>query len=850
MKPKALLLFIILFSTTAFAKYTPVTDILYYSVNVSQPVINDSSNAKGDKYEALTLLDSRVTEPEYNNTGNSGWKKITPSADSVYRVDKPEKGHQISLWKFYLTTDRYLPLKVEIKSANPFIVYLDGEKKSDKKTFESKVGNAKKTTITLNAEPKQYTFVVKMLTSANDSCETVLYAEAKTEDRDSLAVVNLSSSPSRNLYFEDFNTGKKVSSTTISRDGRFVLINYTTTFKDGTTSSSTELKDLNNNRTIWNIEKDPRGLIWANHASILYYTIKGASGKELRTVDPLTQEEKVLVKDLPEGAFTWSPKGNYLIYSISESAEEDKGELKRFISPEDRQPGYRSRSSLYKYDISSGLLTRLTYGKENTWLSDISKDEKHILFSIMRNVLTVEPYSETDMYMLNVETMQVDTIWQHEKFATNSLFSPDAKKILIQGGPESFKGIGLNIEAGQKANLFDIQGFIMDLNTRKIEAITKDFNPSISNAVWSKYDNKIYFDAEDMDYERIFIYDPEKKTFERLKISPDVVRGFDLATGLPRAVYYGSTNTYTGKAYVIDLKSKKETTLCDPGAERLSNVNFSKTGDWNFKSSDGTLITGRYYLPPNFDESKKYPLLVYYYGGTSPISRSFESNYPLNFYAAQGYVVYTLQPSGTTGFGQKFSARHVNAWGDYTADEIILGTKLFCKAHNFVDSTKIGCFGASYGGFMTMLLQTKTDIYKAAISHAGISSITSYWGEGYWGYSYSAGASTGSWPWNNPKLYIEHSPLFYADKINTPLLLLHGTADTNVPIGESIQLYTALKVLGKEVEFVRVQDEDHSIRKFSHRLDWYRTQLAWFSKYLKGDDRWWNDLYKKSELEK
>ena len=270
-------MFIILFSTTAFARYTPVKDILYYQVNISQPVISDSSNAKGDKYEDLTLLESRVTEPENNTTGNSGWKIITPSADSVYRVDKPEKGHRISLWKFYLNTDRYLPLKVEIKSANPFIVYLDGEKKADKKTFESKVGNAKKTTVTLDAEPKQYTFIIKMLTSDDDSCETVLFAEVKTEDRDSLASINLSSSPSRNLYFGDFNTGKKINGTTISCDGKYALINYTSTFKDGTTSSSTELKDLINNRTLWNIEKDPRSLTWANHASLLYYTIKGAS---------------------------------------------------------------------------------------------------------------------------------------------------------------------------------------------------------------------------------------------------------------------------------------------------------------------------------------------------------------------------------------------------------------------------------------------------------------------------------------------------------------------------------------------------------------------------------------------
>lgn len=85
---------------------------------------------------------------------------------------------------------------------------------------------------------------------------------------------------------------------------------------------------------------------------------------------------------------------------------------------------------------------------------------------------------------------------------------------------------------------------------------------------------------------------------------------------------------------------------------------------------------------------------------------------------------------------------------------------------------------------MTMYLQTKTDMFAAAASHAGISNVTSYWGEGYWGYSYNSVAAADSYPWNNPDLFTKHGALFNADKINTPLLLLHGTVDTNVPIGE------------------------------------------------------------------
>ena len=201
-----------------------------------------------------------------------------------------------------------------------------------------------------------------------------------------------------------------------------------------------------------------------------------------------------------------------------------------------------------------------------------------------------------------------------------------------------------------------------------------------------------------------------------------------------------------------------------------------------------------------------------------------------------------LNPSGTTAYGQEFAARHVNTWGKESGDDIIQGVKEFCKAHSFVDSKHIGCIGASYGGFMTEYLQTQTDIFAAAISHAGISNITSYWGGGYWGYSYGETAQYGSFPWNNPDLYVKQSPLFNADKIHTPLLLLHGTADTNVPTNESQQLYNALKILGRDVTYVQVEGENHVITDYNKRLAWLNVIYAWFAKYLQGNDAWWKAL--------
>ena len=317
-----------------------------------------------------------------------------------------------------------------------------------------------------------------------------------------------------------------------------------------------------------------------------------------------------------------------------------------------------------------------------------------------------------------------------------------------------------------------------------------------------------------------------------------MVLAFSLADKAPVMAFYGESAANSHRIYTMNLKKQKAELREDLSEKLLKGIRLGRCEDWNFVSSRGDTIYGRYYLPPYFDESKKYPMIVYYYGGCSPTSRNFDTLYPFHAYAAQGYVVYVVQPSGATGFGQQFSARHVNTFGDYVADDIIEGTKKFVNAHPYVNGKKIGCLGASYGGFMTQYLQTKTDIFAAAISHAGISDHTSYWGEGYWGYSYSEVSGANSYPWANPELFVDHSPLYNADKIHTP-----GSVDTNVPVGESIQMYTALKLLGRETALVVVDGQNHHIRDYSRRILWQNTIFAWFAKWLQDDASWWNAMY-------
>ena len=432
------------------------------------------------------------------------------------------------------------------------------------------------------------------------------------------------------------------------------------------------------------------------------------------------------------------------------------------------------------------------------------------------------------------------------EFINSALFSPDGKSILVSASPEAFDGIGKNVEEGQIPSMIDTQLYLMPATSKgalQVRPLTKDFNPNVLNVVWSKVDGNIYFSAEDKDCVHLFQLNPKSGKFALLKSPEEYIKSFSLASSAAEMAFSGQSASNADRLYRMNTKAQKAQVIDDLSARELKDIQLGECKAWNYVNAKGDTICCRYYLPPHFDAAKKYPMVVNYYGGCSPTSRMFQSRYPHHVYAAMGYVVLVVNPSGATGFGQKFSARHVDTAGEGVAEDIIASTQAFCDEHGFVNRKKIGCIGASYGGFMTQYLQTKTDLFAAAISHAGISDHTSYWGEGYWGYSYSQVSMANEYPWTNKHLFVDQSPLYRADKIHTPLLFLHGTADNNVPVGESIQLYTALKVLGRPTVMVLVDGQDHHIIDYEKRIKWQNTIFAWFSKWLQDDDSWWNEMY-------
>lgn len=795
---------------------------------VAQPWMADSVNIKGEAFDLKQLLDSPLSFTLLN-------KGKEVSAAQLL-ADKQDALHLAS---FCVSNTRRTKATIAVEGLEQYRLFVDGE--------QVEVNGDKAETI---LAPSQHTVVIKYLTRKNASSDKKSIKLTVTAANGApLSVGDAAAKRAYNIY--DVICAPNYPSVSISPNGKFIVVRKTWVDRKGNNHSISELRNSQTNRVMATFEENVK---WMPSSNKLYFTQKASdssiAGEEkqdgtlqLITINPLTMEREVLAANIPDGWFQFTPDEKTLIYTLYTEGRKKDAQVYDVKEPDDRQPGWRSRSYLAKFDLASGVLQPLTFGYHNVYLNDISADSRYLLIGKSEERLTKRPTTLNSYYRLNLNDMSVETLIEKGEFLNSAQFSPDGKSILVSASPEAFNGIGKNVEEGQTPSMIDTQLYLMTLSDKKVRALTRDFNPNVLSTEWSKVDGNIYFTAEDKDCVHLFQLNPKSGKFTLLKTPEEYIKSFSIASSAAEMAFSGQSASNADRLYKMNTKALKSQLVDDLSARELKDVKLGECKAWNFVNSRGDTLCCRYYLPPHFDAAKKYPMIVNYYGGCSPTSRMFQSRYPHHVYAAMGYVVLVVNPSGATGFGQKFSARHVDTAGAGVAEDIISSTQAFCDEHAFVNRKKIGCIGASYGGFMTQYLQTKTDLFAAAISHAGISDHTSYWGEGYWGYSYSEVSMANEYPWTNKHLFVDQSPLYNADKIHTPLLFVHGTADNNVPVGESIQLYTALKLLGRPTAMVLVDGQDHHIIDYEKRLKWQNTIFAWFAKWLQDDASWWTEMY-------
>ncbi|MFA8449330.1 MAG: prolyl oligopeptidase family serine peptidase [Bacteroidales bacterium] len=815
------------------------------AIDYNLPAFSKEKNLKGKTFSNTDILKSvRFPSTIFKYKGEGKGESANYSLSKYEGQFKSSSDRSIQFLTSYLVIDQFSKVNAKVKTEMPFQLFLDG---NIIKTVE-KPSRKKPKDISLTLEPGKHQLILKVLSEKKGLSLDCSFEVSDIDKKSFTFFPTLN--PERYMDMDLLVNGVRLYDIDISPKGNYVLLFYLKTYpKTGKVERWTELRNVSDNRMIQRFCKNEKRFGWKPDTDELSYEVNIAKVHKLMLLNVSDLKLKEIYQsDKKFSAYRWSPKGDFIILTTSEKFSSRKDGIKFFDGLEDRWPWWRNRSFLRYIDVNTGTMYPLTVGHLTTSLQDISPDGKRILFTQSKPHYTERPFTEQFLFEMDLSSYSIDTVWKKDFGASSVSYSPDGENLLILGGPATFGKIGMNVDKDQVPNDFDIQAYVYNLKEKKARSLTLEFNPKILNAKWSKTDGNIYFLTEDRTYNYVYKYNSAIRNFSKLDVGQDIVKRVSFSDTGSNFAFIGESISSPAIGGIYDLDTETFTILSEPEKEDFDDVRFGLTEDWNFVNERGDKIEGRVYYPPNFDKNKKYPVIVYYYGGTSPTTRTFRGRYPKNLFAANGYIVYVLQPSGATGYGQKFSAMHVNNWGKTNALDIIEGTKKFLAEHSFADSTKVGCMGASYGGFMTMYLVTQTNIFSAAISHAGISAISSYWGEGYWGYLYSTVASANSFPWNNPGLYVKQSPLFSADKVNTPLLLLHGGADTNVPFGESIQFYTALKLLNKPVEMIEIKGQDHHIIDYKKRILWQKAILSWFDKNLKNQDKWWDNLFPEKNL--
>ena len=473
---------------------------------VKKPFLADSLDVNSKRFSDKELLNTTIP---FCNLSQSG-QTLDAASSGELTLPTSASSYALHLVSFYLNSDRYTKGTLRINGPEISEVYVDGQ------LTKLTQGEA-----SLTLEPRRYEIVIKYLSESHK--ENALKASFNPEKD---AVVTTTINPEKRYTLSDVFDGKRIQSASLSPNGKFIIVSYQETYPGGKQSSFTQILDKATGSVL---VENGQSLRWMPKSNLAYYTRKGMKGTELVTLDPTSKKENILACQLPEGSFSFGPTEDYLLFSIREKGPQERKEIQEILVPDDRQPGWRNRMFIHKYDLRTGLFQRLTYGHTSTYINDISQDGHYLLFSRREPNLTERPFSRTYIYKMDLRTMHVDTLIKGEKFVSRAVFSPDATQLLVDASGEAFDGIGLKIKEGQTSNTSDGQLFLYNIADKSIKPLTKNFDPSVDSYEWNALDKQIYITAKDKDRVRMYSLNPSNGKIKQLQAKEDVISDYSIA---------------------------------------------------------------------------------------------------------------------------------------------------------------------------------------------------------------------------------------------------------------------------------------------------------------------------------
>lgn len=453
-----------------------------------------------------------------------------------------------------------------------------------------------------------------------------------------------------------------------------------------------------------------------------------------------------------------------------------------------------------------------------------SPDSKELAFA--RNTDLDEALSTNgDIWTVPLAGTQAKRITEANKGADLSpMYSPDGRFIAYRSQATA------RFESDRwRLMLYDRQA-----NTSR--SVTETIDNNVDSYSFTRDGKKILFAVGERGRNMIYEYDMASGAIKRL-LADGVNDDARLTPDGKTMIFTRNTAQRATEIYRANADGTNVQPLTKINDAFFARFRLQPAEEMSWTGAADTKISGWMVKPPDFDQSKKYPLLVLVHGGPQGASNdgwSFRWNPQI--FANAGYVVFMPNPRGSTGYGQQLTNEISGDWGGKVYDDIMNGVQMVA-AMSFIDKDRIGAAGGSYGGYMVnWMLGHNNDPrakFKAFASHAGVYNLTSMYGatEELW---FTEWEFKGN-PWDNPELYMKWSPHMFAKNFNTPTLVIHGELDYRVPIGEGLQLYTALQRKGVPSKLLYYPDEGHWILKPQNSALWYKNVIGWFDKYVKVD---------------
>jgi dipeptidyl aminopeptidase/acylaminoacyl peptidase len=376
---------------------------------------------------------------------------------------------------------------------------------------------------------------------------------------------------------------------------------------------------------------------------------------------------------------------------------------------------------------------------------------------------------------------------------------------------------------------------VLDIETRETRILTESLNrqcgpfPDLREPAWDE--GRVVFAVEDRGNVHVYAVAPDGSSPPELLIGGEqVIRGFDARDG--SLVHVATSTTtfpelYIGDRRVTNLTDAFEPELVEP--ERFTAI-----------SADGSEVEAWLVRPHEFDESRRYPVVLNVHGG--PFAQ-----YGTNFFdefqvqAGAGYAVVYANPRGSSGYSEEWG-RAIRGpiggigpgWGTVDYEDLMAVTDEALKRFQFLDPERTAVMGGSYGGYMTSWIVGHTNRFKTAISERAVNNLFTAAGSSdfFWAFIGMFGGDA----WSHTDMYLKHSPATYAEQIETPLLIMHSENDLRCNVEQAEHLFVRMRLLGKDVELIRFTDESHELSRAGspiHRVMRFELILDWLGRYLR-----------------